>query len=92
MPLCINPLVDLSAAVSDASWTSPPRRSGEHGPPLERADAFLQLFEERRTLGESKVYLGMHEALGIQPTTFAEFARRHAAVFRGEAAFAVTAI
>lgn len=61
------------------------------GYPLERADAFLQLFAERRMLGESKVYLGTHEAFGIQPTTFAEFARQHSAVFRGEAAFAVTA-
>jgi uncharacterized protein YbjT (DUF2867 family) len=60
------------------------------GYPPERADAFLQLFEQRRRLGESRVDLTTHEALGVTPTTFADFAGRTAAVFRGEAAYAET--
>ncbi len=34
--------------------------------------------------GEDVVHLETHSALGIRPITFAEFARRHAADFRGE--------
>jgi uncharacterized protein YbjT (DUF2867 family) len=52
----------------------------------ERADALDELFSERRKHPESRVYLGTHEAFGVQPTTFAEFARRNAAVFHGESA------
>jgi len=48
------------------------------------ADAMDELFRARREGSESSVDLGTHEALRIQPTTFAEFARRNAAVFRGE--------
>jgi nucleoside-diphosphate-sugar epimerase len=52
----------------------------------ERADGFVELWSERRKCSESRVYLGTHEAFGVQPTTFAEFALRNAAVFRGESA------
>jgi uncharacterized protein YbjT (DUF2867 family) len=48
------------------------------------ADAIDELFAERRKRLESRVYLGTHELFGIRPTTFAEFARRNAAPFRGE--------
>ncbi|SEF20440.1 Uncharacterized conserved protein YbjT, contains NAD(P)-binding and DUF2867 domains [Amycolatopsis pretoriensis] len=49
------------------------------------ADAMDELFAERRTgAEESRVDLGTHERFGVRPTTFAEFARRHAAVFRGD--------
>jgi uncharacterized protein YbjT (DUF2867 family) len=54
------------------------------GIPAELADAIDELFTERRKRPESRVYLGTHELFGIQPTTFAEFARRNAAVFGGE--------
>jgi uncharacterized protein YbjT (DUF2867 family) len=54
------------------------------GIPLERVNTINELFSERRKCAESRVYLGTHEAFGIQPTTFAEFARRNAAAFRGE--------
>ena len=43
----------------------------------------IQLNERRKGV-ESRVYSETHEALGIHPTTFAEFARRNAAAFRGE--------
>jgi len=50
----------------------------------ERANGFVELWSERRKYAESRVDLGTHEAFGVHPTTFAEFARRNAAVFRGE--------
>jgi uncharacterized protein YbjT (DUF2867 family) len=47
-------------------------------------DAIEELFAERRRRRKSKVDLGTHEVFGIRPTTFAEFAQRDAAAFRGE--------
>ena len=45
------------------------------------------LFSERRAgNAESTVDLSTHEALGITPTSFADFARRNADMFRGAAA------
>jgi hypothetical protein len=52
------------------------------GIPAERADALDELFAERRKRLESRVYLGTHEAFGVQPTSFAEFVRLNASVFR----------
>ena len=48
------------------------------------AEAMDELFRQRREGIESWIDLSTHEIFGIQPTTFAEFARRNAAVFRGE--------
>jgi uncharacterized protein YbjT (DUF2867 family) len=48
------------------------------------ADALDEQASERLKCSESQVCLGAHEAFGVRPTTFAEFARRNAAVFRGE--------
>ena len=46
----------------------------------------VQASERRkRATGEAVVHPETHAAFGIRPTTFAEFARRNAAVFRGEA-------
>lgn len=39
---------------------------------------------ERRRHPESHISLDAHALLGVQPTTFAEFAKRHAMDFRGE--------
>ncbi len=50
------------------------------------ADAMDELFRERRKGAESAVDLSTHETLGVRPTTFEEFARRNAAVFRGKTA------
>lgn len=56
------------------------------GIPAFFAEAMDELFAERRSgAEESRVDLGTHERFGVRPTTFAEFTRRHAAVFRGEA-------
>ncbi|EFH81030.1 SDR family oxidoreductase [Ktedonobacter racemifer] len=55
------------------------------GAPPERADAFVELWSDRRGgNSESRVDLGTHEIFGVHPTTFAEFARWNAAVFCGE--------
>ncbi|SDJ95844.1 Uncharacterized conserved protein YbjT, contains NAD(P)-binding and DUF2867 domains [Nonomuraea jiangxiensis] len=60
------------------------------GYPRPRASAFAQLFQERSRLGRSTVDLSTHERFGIEPTTFAEFARRYADVFRGVSPYTVT--
>jgi len=62
------------------------------GIPPERVDTLNELFRERRQCSESKVYLGSHSAFGVHPTTFAEFARRNAAVFGGESAVAAVPV
>jgi hypothetical protein len=43
----------------------------------------LNGFAVIREFAKSRVNLATHEAFGIQPTTFKEFARRNAAAFRG---------
>jgi uncharacterized protein YbjT (DUF2867 family) len=60
------------------------------GYPAVRADAFIQLFSERRELAYSDVHLATHKKFGIEPTTFAQFALRHADVFRGDTAYSLT--
>ena len=50
------------------------------------ADALDEQARERRLCPESRVSLETHEAFGVRPTTFAEFARRNAAVFGGDPA------
>ena len=53
------------------------------GLPLFLVDALIEQALERLRHPQSRVELGTHELFGIKPTTFAEFARRHAAVFAG---------
>jgi len=62
----------------------------EAGYPPARASAFAQLFEERSRLGHSSVELSTHRHFEIRPTSFLEFARRNAAIFRGESQYSVT--
>jgi uncharacterized protein YbjT (DUF2867 family) len=68
--------------------TSPEERKRAQlaaGMPAYVVDALdVQSSLRRQGNGEEVVYLETHTALGIRPTTFAEFARRHAADFRGE--------
>lgn len=54
------------------------------GVPEYTADALDELFAERRKGKESQVYTTFEEIIGRQPTSFDEFARRNAAIFRGE--------
>lgn len=53
------------------------------GYPPVRANVFDQLWAERKRCRVSNVFLGTHEWFGVQATTFAEFAHRNAAGFRG---------
>jgi uncharacterized protein YbjT (DUF2867 family) len=56
------------------------------GIPPYLAEGLDELFAERREGKESKVWPTIEEVFGWQPTTFDEFARRNAAIFRGEQA------
>jgi uncharacterized protein YbjT (DUF2867 family) len=49
------------------------------------ADALFELFAERRAGKEATVFPTIRDVFGIAPTSFAAFAERHAAVFRGDA-------
>jgi uncharacterized protein YbjT (DUF2867 family) len=48
------------------------------------ADGVDELFSERRLRHQARVCLATHEKFKVRPTTFAEFAFRNAARFRGE--------
>ena len=48
------------------------------------AEALEELFAERRNGKESHVSPVIPTIFGWQPTSFAEFAQRNAAIFRGE--------
>jgi uncharacterized protein YbjT (DUF2867 family) len=54
------------------------------GAPPYIADALAELFAERRKGKESQVWPVAQTLLGRRPTSFAEFATRNAAIFRGE--------
>jgi len=54
------------------------------GLPPYLADAIAELFAERRKGKESQVSPVAEGLLGRRPTSFAEFAKRNAAIFRGE--------
>jgi uncharacterized protein YbjT (DUF2867 family) len=54
------------------------------GVPAYNADALFELFAERRKGKESQVWPTMETVFGRRPTSFAEFAQRNAAIFRGE--------
>jgi uncharacterized protein YbjT (DUF2867 family) len=55
-----------------------------NGMPPYLADALFELFAERRNGKEAKVWPDAGMLLGRMPTSFDEFARRNAAMFRGE--------
>jgi uncharacterized protein YbjT (DUF2867 family) len=50
------------------------------------ADALYEQATERLRNPRATVHLETHAAFGVNPTTFAEFAKRNAPAFRGEAA------
>jgi hypothetical protein len=54
------------------------------GMPQYSADALDELFAERRRGKEAQVWPDFEAIVGRPPTSFDEFARRHAAIFRGE--------
>jgi uncharacterized protein YbjT (DUF2867 family) len=86
----IEAAVGKSVRYVDVSSKDKLREWLKAGYPPARAEAFVQLFDERRRLGRSTVDLSTHRHFGITPTTFAEFARRHSPIFRGEAEYHLT--
>lgn len=74
---------DIPAEDKRAEWL-------ERGYPPARADAFVQLFGERKRLGTAAVNLSTHQRFGVEPTTFAQFAACNADVFRGERGYLAT--
>jgi uncharacterized protein YbjT (DUF2867 family) len=54
------------------------------GAPPYNVEGLAELFAERRKGKEATVYATMETVFGRRPTSFDEFARRHAAIFRGE--------
>jgi uncharacterized protein YbjT (DUF2867 family) len=57
------------------------------GVPAYFTDAMDELFSQRRKgADESRVSLSTHQSFDVSPTKFAEFAHRHANVFRGKEA------
>jgi len=54
------------------------------GMPAYLADGLAELFAERRKGKEATVSAVMQTIFKRRPLSFADFARRHAAVFRGE--------
>jgi uncharacterized protein YbjT (DUF2867 family) len=60
------------------------RRLLASGVATDFADALDEQAAERRKRPESRVNLKAHEAFGVGPTTFANFAQRNAAMFSGE--------
>jgi uncharacterized protein YbjT (DUF2867 family) len=54
------------------------------GMPAYNADALDELFAERRKGKESKVWDTLETVFKLKPTTFLDFAKRWASVFRGE--------
>jgi uncharacterized protein YbjT (DUF2867 family) len=54
------------------------------GMPPYLVDALAELFAERRKGKESEVWPTIESVFGWRPASFGDFARRHAAVFRGE--------
>jgi uncharacterized protein YbjT (DUF2867 family) len=55
------------------------------GMPPYLAEGLDELFAERRKGKESRVWPTIEEVFGWKPTSFDEFARRNAAIFRGDA-------
>lgn len=57
------------------------------GMPPYLAEGLDELFAERRKGKESRVWPTIEEVFGFQPTSFDEFARRNAEIFRGQQPF-----
>lgn len=57
------------------------RQLAAAGLPAEALDLLDELFSERARCTKSYVDLSTHETFGVEPTSFAQFARRHAAEF-----------
>jgi uncharacterized protein YbjT (DUF2867 family) len=69
---------------ADVSFADKRNELAAAGLPPDALDLLDELFRERRRCATSKVDLSTHETFGVEPTSFADFARRHAAAFLGQ--------
>jgi uncharacterized protein YbjT (DUF2867 family) len=65
----------------DVSFEQKRRELAAIGLPPEALDLLEELFRERRRCTKSAVDLSTHELFHVKPTTFAQFAQKHAAAF-----------
>jgi uncharacterized protein YbjT (DUF2867 family) len=86
-------MADVAERLSTATgrpvrYVYPPEdaRKAQHAAsvPQYTADALFELFAERRRGKEAQVWPDSETIFGLRPTSFQEFATRHAAIFRGE--------
>jgi uncharacterized protein YbjT (DUF2867 family) len=69
----------------DVTFEEQRRRYAAAGLPPHVVDLFDEQFRERRRTPEARVELAAHHLFGVTPTSFADFARAHAAEFAGQA-------
>lgn len=86
--LTMNQIVDQISHATGIPFTYRPvsldekrRQLAAAGLPAEALDLLDELFSERARCTKSHVDLSTHETFAVKPTSFAQFARRHAAEF-----------
>jgi uncharacterized protein YbjT (DUF2867 family) len=67
----------------EVSFEEKRRRLADAGLPPATVELLDELFAERRRRPDSEVRLDAHRRFGVEPTTFAAFARRNADAFLG---------
>jgi uncharacterized protein YbjT (DUF2867 family) len=75
---------------TDVSFEQKRTELAAAGLPPDALDLLDELFTERRRCTKSSVDLHAHKTFGVEPTTFAQFARRHATAFLGQPSSVVT--
>ena len=81
---CIGEAIGRAVHYQNVSQEDRRRMLIAAGLPPFMVDALDEQAAERRRHPQSYIELGTHELFEVKPTTFAEFARRHASAFRGE--------
>jgi uncharacterized protein YbjT (DUF2867 family) len=76
---------------TDVSFEQKRNELAAAGLPPDALDLLDELFKERRRCTKSTVDLNAHKTFGVEPTTFAQFARRHATAFLGQPQSVATA-
>ena len=84
--LIVGVALAASLLFADMTAVSAKKAALANGVPPYLAEALVELFAERRRGKEANVSAITPKILGRRPTSFAEFAARNAALFRGEQA------
>jgi len=80
---CISQVVGRRIRYQNISLTERRQMLLDRGIPTYSIDALDEQASERLRCPESRICLEAHEAFGVHPTTFAQFAHRHANAFLG---------